>query len=261
MSISIQDLKKIYSSTTESSQMEIQLCYSKDSILVRPLKTKDKKELLKSLESKNEIIVNKVLDDIIEKYCEKIDGTSVDYLDLVTQERHQILVYIRVANGDTECKIAHQCPKCEHVNRNIPFNSDKLELKDFEGKKENEVIEVGQGKFRFELNVIKRKDEILGEDYIKKNKIKTMTEKQYVMMATAIKNVQVNVDGVFQDVDFKTFDEKISFLENLNTRDSNKITSYLEKLDFGIKLPFDFTCTECDHSSTQEVNVAVFFIS
>jgi phage FluMu protein Com len=261
MSISIQDLKNLYSKTTESSQMEIELCYSKETILVKPLKTKDKKELLKSLESKNEIIVNKVLDDIIQKYCEKIDGTSVDHLELTTQERQQILVYIRVANGDTECKIAHQCPKCEEVNRNISFKTDSLILNEFEGKYENEVIQIGQGKFIFELNVIRRKDEIIGENYIKKNKLKTMTEKQYVMMATAIKSAQVDVNGSKQDIEFTSIDEKISFLENLNTRDSNKILSYLETLDFGVKLPFEFKCSKCDHESTQEVNVAVFFIS
>jgi hypothetical protein len=43
--ISVADLKKLYSQSTVSAQMDIELCYSRNHILVRPLKVKDKKEL------------------------------------------------------------------------------------------------------------------------------------------------------------------------------------------------------------------------
>jgi len=107
--ISASDLRKLYAQSTTAPQMDIELCYSRKHILVKPLKVKDKKELLKSIESKNEILVNSVLDSIIARYVETIDGSEFNPQDLTTQERQQILVYIRVANGDDECKIAHQC--------------------------------------------------------------------------------------------------------------------------------------------------------
>jgi len=262
--ISVSDLKKLYSQSTIAAQMDIELCYSRKHILVRPLKVKDKKELLKSIESKNEIIVNGVLDDIISRYVETIDGSDFNAQDLTTQERQQILVYIRVANGEDECKIAHQCPKCEFVNKNITFKTDSLNLKLYDGVQEtkNVVIKNGTTQIVLELGVVTRHDEILGEEYIKKNKLKTMTDKQFAILATVIKNAFIK-DGSneAQTVEFTDISEKISFLENLRASDLTIITNYVESLDFGVTLPFNFVCTSCAHESQEEVNVAVFFIS
>lgn len=262
--ISVADLKKLYSQSTISAQMDIELCYSRKHILVRPLKVKDKKELLKSIESKNEIIVNSVLDDIITRYVETVDGSEFSPHDLTTQERQQILVYIRVANGEDECKIAHQCPKCEFVNKNIAFKTDSLNLKLFDGVQEtkNVIIKNGSTQIVLELGVVTRKDEILGEEYIKKTKLKTMTDKQFAILATVIKKAFIkDGDKEAQEVDFIDIGEKISFLENLRSTDLSIITNYVESLDFGVTLPFDFICTNCAHESQEEVNVAVFFIS
>lgn len=262
--ISIADLKKIYSQNATAAQMDIELCYSKRHILVKPLKVKDKKEILKAIEGKNEIAVNGVLDDIISKYVEPVDGGEFNAQELTTQERQQILVYIRVANGEEECKIAHQCPKCEHVNKNLTFKTDSLNLKMYEGSYENEkvVLEKGNTKIIFELGVVTRKDEITGEDYIKKNKLKTMTDKQFAILATVVKNVFIQ-QGSNEPVTvtFKDVGEKISFIEQLTSNDLKIITDYVEKLDFGVTLPFDFTCSSCEYTSKEEVNVAVFFIS
>jgi hypothetical protein len=262
--ISITDLKKAYSQSVISAQMSIELCYSRKTILVRPLKVKDKKELLKSIESKNEIIVNSVLDDIIMKYVELPDGGEFNPKELTTQERQQILVYIRVANGEEECKIAHQCPKCEFVNKNISFKTDSLNLKFYEGDGENAKINIknGDNQLVLELGVVTRSDEIQSEEYIKKNKLKTMTDKQFAILAAVIKNVYIKIGGGEpQKVDFKDIGEKVSFMDNLTSNDLKVITDYVESLEFGVTLPFSFTCTNCEHTSQEEVNVAVFFIS
>jgi len=262
--ISVTDLKKLYSQSTIAPQLDVELCYSGIHVKVNPLKVKDKKELLKSIESKNEIIVNSVLDDIISKYVETVDGSELNPHDLTTQERQQILVYIRVANGEDECKIAHQCPKCEFVNKNIAFKTNSLNEKKFEGERENTnvIIKNKDSQIVLELGVVTRRDEISGEEYIKKNKLKTMTDKQFAILATVIKNVHIkNGSDEPQTVEFKDIGEKIGFIENLKASDLRVITEYVESLDFGVTLPFNFTCTSCGHESQEEVNVAVFFIS
>lgn len=262
--ISVADLKKIYLQSTTASQMEIELCYSRKNILVKPLKVKDKKELLKAIESKNEILVNSMLDNIITKYVEMQDGSDFDPKSLTTQERQQILVYIRVANGDDECKVAHQCPKCEHVNKNISFKTDNLNLKFYEGDRENTMVEINNEgvKFVFELGVVTRKDEMDGEEYIKKEKLKSMTDRQFAILATVIKRafIKVGTDDP-QEVEFKNIGDKVSFIENMKASDLKVITNYVESLDFGVTLPFSFKCTNCEYESNEEVNVAVFFIS
>lgn len=262
--ISVADLKKAYSQSVISNQMAIELCYSRKTILVRPLKVKDKKELLKSIESKNEMIVNAVLDDIIVKYVETSDGSELNPKELTTQERQQILVYIRVANGEDTCKIAHQCPKCESVNKNIVFKTNDLNLKLYEGDGQNTRISLKnkESHLVLELGVVTRLDEIKSEEYIKSNKLKTMTEKQFAILASVIKSAHIKIGtGEPLEVDFKDIGEKVSFMENLTTNDLEKINEYVTSLDFGVTLPFDFTCTNCEYSSKEEVNVAVFFIS
>ena len=262
--ISVADLKKIYAQSTTTAQMDIELCYSRKHILVKPLKVKDKKELLKSIESKNEIIVNTVLDDIISRYVETLDNSEFDPKALTTQERQQILVYIRVANGEDECKIAHQCPKCEFVNKNIAFKTDSLNLKLYDGVQETTKVSIKQDSSTIvlELGVVTRKDEIDGEEYIKKNKLKTMTDKQFVILSTVIKNAFIKVgEGEVQTVEFKDIGDKVSFIEQLRSQDLRLVTDYVESLNFGVTLPFSFKCTSCDHESAEEVNVAVFFIS
>lgn len=262
--ISVADLKKLYAQSTTAAQMDIELCYSRKHILVKPLKVKDKKELLKSIESKNEIVVNGVLDDIISRYVETVDGSDFDPKLLTTQERQQILVYIRVANGEDECKIAHQCPKCEAINKNIVFKTESLNLKMYEGDHENVKVSIKSDKsiIVLELGVVTRKDEMDGEEYIKKNKLKTMTDKQFVILSTVIKKAFIQVgNGEAQEVDFKDVGDKVGFIENLRSTDLRLVTDYVESLDFGVTLPFSFKCNACDHESTEEVNVAVFFIS
>jgi hypothetical protein len=244
--------------------MDIELCYSRKHILVRPLKVKDKKELLKAIESKNEITVNAVMDDIIVKYVEMVDGSEFNPKNLTTQERQQILVYIRVANGEETCKVAHQCPKCEFVNKNIEFKMESLNLKMFEGVYENKkvVIKSNDVQFLLELGVITRGDEMIGEKYIKDNKLKTMTDRQFAILATAIKDVTVKAGNLDpQKVELSSIADKISFIENFRPNDLKVITDYVESMNFGVTLPFDFKCTNCDYEAKDEVNVAVFFIS
>jgi hypothetical protein len=266
--ISVADLKKAYAQASQgvdAEQMTIELCYSRKTILVKSLKTKDKKELLKSIEGKNEIIINSVLDRIIEKYVELPDGEEFNYTQLTTQERQQILVYIRAANGDDECEVAHQCPKCEFVNKNISFKMNALNVKYYDGEPGSTSVVVLKKKgmqISLELGVVTRQDEIECETYIKDNKLKTMTEKQYVVLGSVIKSVSIKMDGQeAQNVAFAGIGDKVSFAEGLNTTDHKKITKYAESLDFGVTLPFEFECTKCGFTSDEEVNVAVFFIS
>lgn len=261
---SIADLKKQIAITTNtnSPDLEITLCYSGRNVLVKPLKVKEKKELLKSLESKNEILINRVLDDIIESYVIPADGNEFNHKELPTQERHQILVYIRAANGDEKAKIAHQCPKCEKVTRDIEYSISKESyVKNYEEPKDGKVIKICNGKVELHYDVVFRHEEMAVEEYIKKNKLKTRSEHQFAMIAACIKEIIFDNNGSPLRVDIKSFDDKMSFIEDLDTKEFTVITNAINSLDFGVKMPFDFKCEHCDYESKEEVNVTVFFIS
>lgn len=263
---SLADLKKqiALSTNSNSPDLEITLCYSGRTVLVKPLKVKEKKELLKSLESKNEMLINRVLDDIIESYVVPSDGNEFNHKELPTQERHQILVYIRAANGDEIAKIAHQCPKCEKVTRDIEYSISKDSyVKNYEEPKNGKVIKICNNKVELHYDVVFRHEEMEVEEYIKKHKLKTRSEHQFAMIAASIKEIIFCNDATGSQikVDIKSFEDKMSFIEDLDTKEFTTITDAIGNLDFGVKMPFDFKCSHCDYESKEEVNVTVFFIS
>lgn len=255
------DLKRLYADNS-AARSEIELCYSRNKVLVKALKIKDKKELLKAIESKNENSINKSLDDIIEKYVEYSDGEPVDGKKLTTQERQQLLVNIRLAAGGLEnSKLVHQCPECEHINKNISYNPSTMYVDFYEKDSEtNDFLDLANGQIKVYLGPLFREDEIEIENIIKRKKFETNSEKQFAMLAGVIKKVVAKIDDVESEVEL-TMQDKMDFFDNLSASDLDKITDYFQKIDFGVKMPFDFRCEKCGHESEENVNIAVFFIS
>jgi hypothetical protein len=260
-SFNIKDLRRLYADSSAAGS-EIELCYSREKVLVKALKIKDKKELLKAIESKNENAINKSLDDIIEKYVEYASGDVVDGKKLTTQERHQLLVNIRIAAGNTDkAKLVHQCPECEHLNKNIQYNIENMCVEFYDKDEDlNDFLELADGKIKVYLGPLYREDEIQIEAIIKRKKLESNSEKQFAMLAGVIKKVVATIDGVDTDVDL-SMQDKIDFFEQLSSSDLDLITEYFENIDFGVKMPFDFKCEKCGYESEENVNVAVFFIS
>ena len=259
--LNIKDLRKLYSENT-AAQQQLDLCYTKEKVLVKPLKIKDKKELLKAIESKNENSVNRILDNIIDKYVEKVDGESIDGTKLTSQERQQILVNIRIASGGLEkLKLVHQCPNCEHLNKNIEYDIGSMYVDFYEQNEEiPEFLSVANDNVKIYLSPITRETEIQIENIIKKRKYDTNSEKQFAMLAGVINKIVAKIDDVESEIDL-TVEDKIDFFDNLNSSDLDKITEYFKSIDFGIKMPFDFKCEKCGYENEENVNAAVFFIS
>lgn len=258
-SFNISDLKKLYA-TSSNAENSTKLCYSQKEVLIKPMKVKDKKEVLKAIESKKENLINKALDNIIEKYVEPVDGSEFEVAKLTTQERHQILVHIRVAAAGDTAKIVHECPNCRHLNKYIEFNLNSLYIQPYKEPNTGNTIDVLNGAIRIHLNPINRETEMQIESYIKRNKIETTSEKNFALMAGVIGKVEMNQDDFIGEVKM-SIDEKIEFFENLSSTEFDKITDYFKQIDFGVKMPFDFKCEKCGHEEEQEVDVAVFFIS
>ena len=58
------DLKKLYASNS-ADEMAIDLCFTGRKAFVKPMKVRDKKDILKAIESKDEKLIQKVFDDIV----------------------------------------------------------------------------------------------------------------------------------------------------------------------------------------------------
>lgn len=255
----IKDLKKLYA-TNSSPETTVKLCYSDQEVFIRPMKIKDKKEILKAIESKKENLINKALDEIIEKYVDHVNGDELDVKQLTTQERHQILVHIRVLAAGETAKIVHECPNCQHLNKDIQYDLNDMYVQKYKEPETGHIINLAEGAIKVHLGPMTRETEIQIESYIKRNNIQTSSEKNFALMSGVIKKVEMNQDDMIGDVEM-TVQDKIEFFENLSSKEFEIITEYFKSIDFGVKMPFDFTCSSCGHNEQQEVNVAVFFIS
>jgi hypothetical protein len=256
---SLTDLKKMYA-TKSAPENAIKLCYSQKEVFVKPLKIKDKKEILKSIESKNETIINKALDEVIEKYAEYADGSDFNVNTLTSQERFQLLVHIRVSAAGTTAKIAHECPTCSHVNKEIVYDLTSMYVKNYTKPTGGDEILLANGNIKVALGPMNREKEIEIERHIKKHKLTSTSEKNFALMAGVIKSISMKQDDVESNVTLST-EETIDFFENLPATELDKLLDYFKNTDFGVKMPFEFKCEKCGHEEEQEVNIAVFFIS
>jgi hypothetical protein len=258
---SIADLKRLQAQEgTESEEIPLELAYHKTTAYIKPLKVKDKKALMKAIETKNEKNIQKNLDNIIEKYV-TFDG-SIQGNGITVQERFQILTAIRRAAAGDEVKIAHQCPECQKITKEIKYDLSKMYTKEYEAPDEGEdVITSSGGKIKLYLSPLTREIERDLEDIIYARKIETMSERQFIMLAGAIQKIEIMQDDLVGEVDMKP-EDKIEIFENLDTKTLDKVVSYLDKTKHGVHLPFDFKCEHCGyHNENEEANITVFFIS
>lgn len=260
--LTVDQLMKL-EATSSAAHMEVELCYSHKKAFIKPLKVLDKKELLKAMENKNENLVNKVFDNILEKYVEIEDYTeSID--KLVMAERHQLLASIRTANGDSNATIVHVCPSCESANT-IEYDLSGLDVKYYTPSEDHDIV---THKFDEKLTVeyhikpLTRVDEKVSEVYINREKIELESEKYIIRMAGFINKVMVIQGNDRTPVEFKTYEDKVGFYKNLNGTIESKIKDVIKRFDFGVKMPFQFKCQHCKYEEkNDEVNVAAFFIS
>lgn len=254
----IQDLRRVQSEN--ASEFTEKLCYHTDiTAHFGALKIKDKKELLKSIESKDEDAINRNLDRIIEKYVRFDPEISSD--DITIQERYQVLTYMRRAAAGDSVKIVHQCPECEKVNTDIDYDLSNMRVDMYDpSKEEGNVVKIGK-KVSVYLGPMTRKDEREVEDLIKQRKIKSTTEKQIVSLVGMIKKVEMTDEDIVGEVRLSS-SEKLDFFEDLDQTFIDDMVKYMKTVETGVKLPFSFSCEHCDyHNDEEEASVAAFFIS
>ena len=258
MSFSFNDLKRVQNES--ASDYTEKLCYHTDTTAhFGALKIKDKKELLKSIESKDENAINRNLDRIIQKYV--TFEPEIDLDDITIQERYQILTYMRRAAAGDSVKIVHQCPECEKMTDSIDYDLSNMTVDFFVPSDEvKNEIQIGD-KIRVFLGPMTRKDEKEVEALIKKKKVTSDSEKQLMSLIGIIKKVEMTDEDITGEVTL-TPEEKLEFYENLGQNFIDSAIEYMKSINTGVKLPFNFTCSHCGYNNPEEeASVAAFFMS
>ena len=260
--LTVDQLMKL-EATSSAAHMEVELCYSRRKAFIKPLKVIDKKELLKAMENKNENLVNRVFDNILQKYVE-VEGYTDSLDKLVMPERQQLLASIRNANGDATATIVHVCPSCESANT-IEYDLSGLDVKYYTPSEDGDIVikELDSNtKVEYHIKPLTRVDEKICETHINNEKIKLESEKYMVRMASFIGKVVVVKGADRIPVEFSNYQEKIDFYKNIDGVVDSKIKNVIKRFDFGVRMPFQFQCEHCEYTEkNDEVNVAAFFIS
>jgi predicted kinase len=259
--ISYQDIKRAYVSKVNAAKTT--LCYSGKYVYVRPIKMKDKKEFLKLMEKENNELLDAFIDNLIEKYVSTGDDTPIDAKTLVDQERHQLLMVIRQLSTTQESiQIDHVCPKCKVLNKNIQFDLTNIIINSFSVPAGYEnTLESKNGNVKFSVGLLTRGEIIEIEKHITDKSIDTKVEKDFVYLASTIKEMYLKIDDIERKY-IPTIPERIEFVENLSFDDFDKIRKFFEACgSFGLSLGFKFKCTDCDYKNEkEEAKIVNFFI-
>jgi hypothetical protein len=259
--ITMQDIKKAYAS--KANTIEVELCYSGKKVLLRPIKMKDKKEFLKVLESEKNEQIDTFIDKLIERYVADVNEEPVSASHLVDEERRQLLMCLRkISTTATHVGVDHVCPECGELNENVQFALEGAIVENF--KKPDDVdnlIDASNGNVKFLVSQLTRQDNIDIDKYITEAKITSDVEKEFITLASTVKELYLNMDDVSRKFT-PSIKERQEFVEGLSIDDFEKLKNYFVKCSpFGPKLVFNFKCTKCEYKNEkEEAKIVDFFI-
>lgn len=262
--ITLDDIKKAY--YTKPNNVKLTLCYSGRNVLIRQMKMKDKKEILKTFDKDNdEEIIDTCIDKIIEKYVEDDESNQIKPGSLLEEERQQLFMELRKNATSSEfMTITRNCPKCNHAQVvKFPF-SGIITTNYVKPENISDVIVSQNGNVSITIGHLNRSDIIETRKYIKDNNIISDVDKQFISIASSIKQIDVRENDVNR-THIPTLVEKLTFLDNMVLDDFEKIAPYFKGTPyFGSKAKFNFKCEnkDCNFAKEdEEVQLVDFFIN
>jgi hypothetical protein len=215
---------------------ENDILHNKEFVEIRGMTTREEDILM----SRALIRKGTVITELI-KSC--IVTPGVDVQNLVGGDRNALMVSVRILGYGSDYQGYVDCPKCEHKNEiNVSLND--LDIKPLKVS----PVEVGTNKFSFMLPVSKKEvlfrfltgreeEEILATLEAKKKK----GIQNDNIITTRLLHSIVSVNGITDKSKLANF---VSFMP---ARDSVALRQYMDEIEPGIDMKFDFSCTNCNH--------------
>jgi hypothetical protein len=262
MSKDFRDLKRKISidRTNDIPEYSSELPYLKRKVTYRAMKNKELKSFLKAMERRDEYAINKALDDILESCVATVDNDPYDNDSIYTQDRIFLLVKVRQATLGDVAKFPHVFAEDKDpVEVQVDLNEFPVIYKD---EPIEQIVELTSG-VRVVLGAVTRGTEKQMEDWLKRNASKdSMVDRRYSAYAALIQKVEM-LDDNKEDWDevTLTYADKVKFVEEYcSPGDIEKFDTISDKLDFGIKLVFNFKHEDYENES-EEINILSFFIT
>lgn len=208
--------------------------FCKEHVEIRGMTTREEDILM----SRALIRKGTVISELI-KSCLVTPG--VDVSSLIGGDRNALMVSIRILGYGSDYEGEVVCPKCEHKNT-IQVDLNQLDVKELGV----EPVEKGENKFEFTLPVSKKKvvfkfitgreeEEILAAIEVKKKK---GIQNDNVITTRLLYSI-ISVEGI-------TDRNKIAqFISYMPARDSMALRQYMDSIEPGIDMKFEFNCSNC----------------
>lgn len=222
--------------------------HMKEQVEIRGMTTREEDILM----SRALIRKGTVISELI-KSC--IITPGIDVQGLIGGDRNALMVSIRILGYGAEYQGHVDCPKCDHKNElNVSLND--LTIKPLTV----EPVEMGTNKFRFMLPTTqkevvfrfltgKEEEEILATLEMKKKK----GIQNDNIITTRLLHSILSINGITDRTKIAQF---ISFMP---AKDSIALRQYMDEIEPGIDMKFDFSCSSCEHYEVMPLPLGASF--
>jgi hypothetical protein len=220
-------------------------------ITYKPISTGQMKKLLIYENSKDPLIIEQILDELING-C--VITENFDINDLYLQDRFGLLLDIRKTSKGNTYTFNFKCPDCKKISLNN-IKIDKLKVVEYP-KNIDHHIELFDG-FSFDLGFIKRGDQRKAIDVISK---KDLTDKQKII-EVATYSYALNISNIVtpEGPQKTDVDMIFEFLDALNETLYSKIADWYKKYEYGIEFKYKCVCPFCKEEKIIDIPITNFF--
>ncbi len=197
---------------------------------------------------------------VIDKLLQSLIVTKINYNDLLTIDKNAVFIAARILAYGPDYEVEIACPSCGEKSKHV------IDLQQFEEKTINwDNFIKGQTTHSFTLPACKKQltlkflthgDEKAIEESVKAQKRLTKLTGVDPELSTRLKHLIVGVDG---NTDRTAIN---NFVDNMLSRDSLALRSYLKEVTPDIDTTFSFMCPSCGYEQEKmimPINVNFFW--
>lgn len=211
-------------------------CHMQESVDIRGMTTREEDLLMSKVLIKNGTVITKLIEA-----CLVTPG--VDVQSLIGGDRNALMISIRALGYGVIYEAELECPKCNHKNK-IAVNLNELDIKELSA----EPVAPGENRFEFVLPKMKKKVEfkfITGREEEEIIATMEMRKKKGMkvdnVVTTKLQHSIISIDG---NTDRGMISQIIPYIP---AQDSMELRKYMDSIEPGIDMKFDFNCSSCEH--------------
>jgi uncharacterized protein (DUF1778 family) len=230
----------------ESPKYKVTVPSTGKQVFYRPFYVKEQKVLLMAMEAQDQELVLKAMVDTIVS-C--VEG-DLDIKSLATFDVEYLFTKIRAKSVGETSTIILNCTECEHGNE-YTLNLENIDM-EIPGNLPNITL---NDKFTLQMRYPKYTSML---ESFKDRKDLTLTDLMFSMAIESLDKLLTEDEAI--NFDDESAEEKIVFLDNLNTDQFNQIVAFVEGLP-KLEHLIEFKCESCNHENKQTLSGIQDFFS